>query len=86
MKDIDKDTLGEALARNTLDDIPQPKSDAKEIIATWLVGDMEEGYKKLKLLIETYKKFKEESKATIWPSLKRCFFIFKDVYISSFRV
>ena len=32
MKDIDKDTLGEALARNTLDDIPQPKSDAKEIV------------------------------------------------------
>ena len=32
MKDIDKDTLSEALARNTLDDIPQPKSDAKEIV------------------------------------------------------
>ena len=32
MKDIDKDTLGEALARNTLDDIPQPKSDAREIV------------------------------------------------------
>ncbi|MCI9314845.1 MAG: DUF3892 domain-containing protein [Lachnospiraceae bacterium] len=32
MKDIDKDTLGEALARNTLDDIPTPKSDAKEIV------------------------------------------------------
>lgn len=32
MKDVDKDTLGEALARNTLDDIPQPKSDAKEIV------------------------------------------------------
>ena len=32
MKDIDKDTLDEALARNTLDDIPTPKSDAKEII------------------------------------------------------
>lgn len=32
MKDIDKDTLGEALARNTLDDIPQAKSDAKEIV------------------------------------------------------
>ena len=26
------ETLGEALARNTLDDIPQPKSDAKEIV------------------------------------------------------
>lgn len=32
MKDIDKDTLGEALAKNTLDDIPTPKSDAKEIV------------------------------------------------------
>lgn len=32
MKDMDKDTLGEALARNTLDDIPQTKSDAKEIV------------------------------------------------------
>lgn len=32
MKNIDKDTLTEALARNTLDDIPQPKSDAKEIV------------------------------------------------------
>lgn len=32
MKNIDKDTLGEALARNTLDDIPQAKSDAREIV------------------------------------------------------
>lgn len=32
IKNIDKDTLTEALARNTLDDIPQPKSDAKEIV------------------------------------------------------
>lgn len=32
MKDIDKDTLGEALAKNTLDDIPKPKRDAKEIV------------------------------------------------------
>lgn len=32
MKNIDKDTLGEALAMNTLDDIPEAKSDAKEII------------------------------------------------------
>ncbi len=32
MKNIDEDTLTEALARNTLDDIPQPKSDAKEIV------------------------------------------------------
>lgn len=32
MKDTDKDTLGEALARNTLDDIPQTKGDAKEIV------------------------------------------------------
>lgn len=28
----EKETFGEALARNTLDDIPQPKSDAKEIV------------------------------------------------------
>ncbi|NLL76322.1 MAG: DUF3892 domain-containing protein [Clostridiales bacterium] len=32
MKDIDKTTLGEALAINTLDDIPEAKSDAKEIV------------------------------------------------------
>ena len=32
IKNIDKDTRTEALARNTLDDIPQPKSDAKEIV------------------------------------------------------
>ncbi|MCM1387934.1 MAG: hypothetical protein NC231_11435 [Bacillus sp. (in: Bacteria)] len=32
MKNIDKDMLSEALARNTLDDIPQPESDAKEIV------------------------------------------------------
>ena len=32
MRNIDKDTLTEALARNTLDEIPQPKSDAKEIV------------------------------------------------------
>ena len=32
MKDIDKNSLDEALARNTLDDIPAPKSNAKEII------------------------------------------------------
>ena len=32
MKDIDKDTLSEALAKNTLDEIPEPKSDAKEIV------------------------------------------------------
>lgn len=31
MKNIDKDTLNGALARNTLDDIPSPKSNAKEI-------------------------------------------------------
>ncbi len=30
--DLDKVTLGEALAINTLDDIPQAKSDAKEIV------------------------------------------------------
>ena len=32
MKNIDENTLTEALPRNTLDDIPQPKSDAKEIV------------------------------------------------------
>lgn len=32
MKEIDKNTLGEALAMNTLDDIPTPKNDAKEIV------------------------------------------------------
>lgn len=32
MKNIDKDTFGEALARNTLDEIPQAKNDAKEIV------------------------------------------------------
>lgn len=32
MKDLDKDTFGEALAKNTLDEIPQAKSDAKEIV------------------------------------------------------
>lgn len=32
MKNIDKATLGEALAMNTLDNIPEAKSDAKEIV------------------------------------------------------
>lgn len=32
MTDMDKDVLGEALARNTLDEIPKAKSDAKEIV------------------------------------------------------
>lgn len=32
MKNIDKNTLSEALAMNTLDDIPEAKSDAKEIV------------------------------------------------------
>lgn len=32
MKDIDKNILSEALAKNTLDDIPEAKSDAKEIV------------------------------------------------------
>lgn len=31
MKNTEKDTLNDALARNTLDDIPSPKSNAKEI-------------------------------------------------------
>lgn len=32
MKNIDKNILNEALARNTLDEIPQTKSDAREIV------------------------------------------------------
>lgn len=32
MNEIDKDTLGKASAMNTLDDIPTPKSDAKDIV------------------------------------------------------
>lgn len=30
--DMNLDSLGEALARNTLDEIPEPKSDAKKIV------------------------------------------------------
>ena len=44
MKNIDKDTLTEALARNTLDDIPQPKSDAKEIVGLVKNGGRINGY------------------------------------------
>ena len=44
MKNIDKDTLTEALARNTLDDIPQPKSDAKEIVGLIKSGGRINGY------------------------------------------
>lgn len=32
MKDTDKNILSEALAMNTLDDIPTPKNNAKEIV------------------------------------------------------
>lgn len=32
MKNNDKNLLNDALARNTLDDIPMPKNDAKEIV------------------------------------------------------
>ncbi|MCI9664521.1 MAG: DUF3892 domain-containing protein [Lachnospiraceae bacterium] len=32
MKNIDKNLLDETLARNTLDDIPTPQNDAKEIV------------------------------------------------------
>lgn len=32
MKELDKETLGKALAMNTLDDIPTPKSNAKDIV------------------------------------------------------
>ena len=44
MKDIDKSALTEALARNTLDDIPQPKSDAKEIVGLVKSGGRINGY------------------------------------------
>ena len=44
IKNIDKDTLTEALARNTLDDIPQPKSDAKEIVGLVKSGGRINGY------------------------------------------
>ena len=44
MKNIDKDTLTEALARNTLDDIPHPKSDAKEIVGLVKNGGRINGY------------------------------------------
>lgn len=44
MKDFDKDTLSEALARNTLDDIPQAKSDAKEIVGLTKNGGQITGY------------------------------------------
>lgn len=44
MKNIDKETLGEALARNTLDDIPEPKNDAKEIIGLVKKGGRINGY------------------------------------------
>lgn len=44
MKNIDKDSLNDALARNTLDDIPTPKSDAKEIIGLVKSGGRVTGY------------------------------------------
>ena len=44
MKNIDKDSLNDALARNTLDDIPMPKSDAKEIIGLVKSGGRVTGY------------------------------------------
>ena len=44
IKNIDKDTRTEALARNTLDDIPQPKSDAKEIVGLVKSGGRINGY------------------------------------------
>lgn len=44
MKNINKDTRTEALARNTLDNIPQPKSDAKEIVGLVKNGGRIKGY------------------------------------------
>lgn len=44
MKNIDKDSLNDALARNTLDDIPTPKSDAMEIIGLVKSGGRVTGY------------------------------------------
>lgn len=44
MKDIDKNSLDEALARNTLDRIPEAKSDAKEIVGLTKSGGRITGY------------------------------------------
>lgn len=44
MKNSDKDLANDALARNTLDDIPTPKSDAKEIIGLVKSGGRVTGY------------------------------------------
>lgn len=45
MKNTDKSLPDEALARNTLDDIPEPKSDAKEIVGLTKTGGRITGYR-----------------------------------------
>ncbi|MCM1136658.1 MAG: DUF3892 domain-containing protein [Clostridium sp.] len=44
MSDTNKNSLDEALARNTLDDIPQPKSTAREIIGLTKTSGRITGY------------------------------------------
>ncbi len=44
MKNSDKDLANDVLAKNTLDDIPTPKSDAKEIIGLVKSGGRVTGY------------------------------------------
>ena len=44
MKNTDKNLLDEALARNTLDQIPEPKSDAKEILGLTKSSGRTTGY------------------------------------------
>lgn len=44
MKNTDKSLPDEALARNTLDDIPEPKSDAKEIVGLTKTSGRITGY------------------------------------------
>ena len=44
MKNTEKNLLYEALARNTLDQIPEPKSDAKEIVGLTKSSGRTTGY------------------------------------------
>ena len=44
MKNTEKNLLDEALARNTLDQIPEPKSDAKEIVGLTKSSGRTTGY------------------------------------------
>lgn len=45
MNNMNKETLGQALAMNTLDDIPETKSDAKEIVGLIKQSGKIAGYK-----------------------------------------